>query len=200
MSILFVLLSIILGIAIVNAIAFPYLYRRIYRKKYHEIFGRKLYRLAMNRDYYLINRLVLKSHDDSRFVIDHLMFGDKFIYAFYDFYCEESLYGKSTDNSFLIKGKKKNSYTDNPALIAKQRIKELSVLIGLDESLFVPIALVNNTCDFIDYDENNSIVYLRRLTKTIDEYEKKDVNPLNQEQMMYAVHDISCINLRDKKE
>lgn len=200
MLILFVLLSIVLGIAIVSAIAFPYLYRIVYRKKYHEIFGRKLYRLAMNRDYYLINRLVLKSRDASRFVIDHLMFGNKFIYAFYDFYCEESLSGKSTDNSFLIRGKKSNSYTDNPALIAKQRIKELSILIGLDESLFVPIALVNNTCDFIDYDDNNSIVYLRKLTKVIDEYEKKNVNPLNQEQMMYAVHDISCINLRDKKE
>ena len=200
MSLLFVVLIVLLGIAIVWTIAFPYLYGRIYQKKYHHIYGRKIYRLAMNKDYYLINQLILKSHDNSRFVVDHLMFGNKYIYVFYDFYCDADLYGKSTDNSLLIKGKKNHSYTDNPVLIAKQKMKELSVLINLDESLFIPIALVNDSCNIINYDDNNSLVYVRKLKNAIHYYENQDVKPLNQEQMMYAVHDISCINLRDHKE
>lgn len=199
MSVLFVVLTVLLGIAIVFTIAFPYLYHRIYRKKYHEIYGRKIYRLAMRRDFYLIQELTLKSHDNSRFVVDHLMFGNKYIYVFYDFYSESDLYGKSKDNSFLLKGKKTNSYTDNPVLLAKRKLKELSSLINLDESLFIPIALVNDSCNIINYDDNNSLVYLRKLKNVINYYESQDVKPLNQEQMMYAVHDISCINLRDKK-
>lgn len=200
MLFLFVALAVLLGIAIVLTIAFPYIYRHVYQKKYRQIYGRKIYRLAMRKDYYLIQQLTLKSHDNSRFVVDHLMFGDKFIYVFYDFYCDADLYGKSTDNSFLIKGKKSNSYTDNPVLLAKQKMKELSVLINLDESLFVPIALVNDSCNIINYDDSNSLVYVRKLKNAIEYYEKQDVKPLNQEQMMYAVHDISCINLRDKRE
>ncbi len=200
MSVLFVVLIILLGVAIVLTIAFPYIYRFVYRKKYREIYGHKVYRLAMNKDYYLINLLTLKSHDNSKLVIDHLMFANKFIYVFYDFYCEADLYGKSTDNSFLLKGKNKNSYIDNPVLIAKKQLKELSSIISLDESLFVPIALVNDSCNIINHDDEHSLVYIRKLKEAIRFYESKDVKPLNQEQMMYAVHDISCINLRDKKE
>lgn len=151
----------------------------------------------MRKDYYLIHKLTLKSHDNSVLVIDHLMFADKFIYVFYDFYCEADLYGKSTDNSFLVKGKKNYSYTDNPVLLAKKHMKELAMLIDFDESLFVPIALVNNSCNIISYDDNNSLVYVRKLKDVIRFYESKDVDPLNQEQMMYAVHDIANINLRD---
>ena len=198
MPVLFVVLIVLLGIAIVSTIAFPYLYRIVYRKHYREIYGRKVYRLAMRKDYYLINLLTLKSHDDTMLVIDHLMFGNKFIYVFYDFYSEADLYGKSSDNSFLLKGKKRNSYTDNPVLLARQQLKELSSIINLDESLFVPIALVNDSCNIINYDDNNSLVYVRKLKEVINFYESKNVDPLNQEQMMYAVHDISCINLRDR--
>lgn len=200
MSFLFVVLTVLLGIAIVFTIAFPYLHQLVYRKRFRHIYARKIYRLAMHKDFYLINKLVLKSHDDSRLVVDHLLFGNKYIYVFYDFYCEADLYGKSTDNSFLIKGKKNNSYTDNPVQIAKKQLKELSVLINIDESLFIPIALVNDSCNIINNDESNSLVYLRKLKSAIEYYENKNVKPLNQEQMMFAVHDISCINLRDHKE
>lgn len=197
MTFLFVLLSVLLGIAIIIIIAFPFLYRFIYRKRYHSIYGRKLYHIAMNKDYYLINKFVLNSHDNQKLVIDHLMFGNKFIYVFYDFYCDSNLYGKSTDNSLLVKGKK-NAYIDNPVHVANQHLKELALLINFDESLFVPIALVNDSCNIINYDDNNSLVYVRKLKRVLDYYESKDVDPLNQEQLMFAVHDIARINLRDK--
>ena len=200
MSVLFVVLIVLLGLAIVWTIAFPYLYRIVYRNKYREIYGRKVYRLAMNKDYYLINLLTLKSHDNSKLVIDHLMFANKFIYVFYDFYSECDLYGKSSDHSFLLKGKSKNSYVDNPVLKAKQQLRELSTIINLDESLFVPIALLNDSCNIINYGDEHSLVYVRKLKKVIEYYESQDVKPLNQEQMMYAVHDISNINLRDKTQ
>ena len=200
MSFLFVVLTVLLGIAIVSTIAFPYVYRHVYQNKYHQIYGRKIYHLAMRKDYYLIHQLTLNSHDNSRFVVDHLMFGDKYIYVFYDFYCDADLYGKSTDNSLLIKGKKNNSYTDNPVLLAKQKMRELSVLTNLDESLFIPIALVNDSCNIINYDDNYTLVYARKLKKAIEYYENQNVKPLNQEQMMYAVHDLSCLNLRDQKQ
>lgn len=198
MLVLFVVLLVLLGLAIVSTIAFPYVYRLVYRKKFKSIYGRKIYQIAMREDYYLINLLTLKSHDNSKLVIDHLMFGNKFIYVFYDFYCEANVYGKSSDNSLLIKGKKENCYHDNPVNIARQQMRELSVLINFDESLFVPIALVNDSCNIINYDDNNSLVYVRKLKDVIKYYESKDVDPLNQEQLLYAVHDIAAINLRDK--
>ena len=200
MFVLFVVLLVLLGIAIVITIAFPYLFEKYCSKNYRQIYGRKIYHLAMKKDFYLINTLVLKSHDNSKLVIDHLLFGNKYIYLFYDFYCHADLYGKSKDNSFLIKGRNKNSYTDNPVLIAKKQLKELAVIINLDESLFVPIAVVNNSCNIINYDDDQTLIYSRHIKRAINYYENQDVKPLNQEQMMYAVHDISCINLRDKKE
>ena len=158
-----------------------------------------MYRLAMNKDYYLINKLVLNSHDSQQLVIDHLMFGNKYIYLIHDFYCEASLYGKDCDNSLLVRSKKGNSYVENPLDVAKQQLKELSVLINFDESLFVPIALVNDSCNIMNND-NKSLVYARKIKDVIASYESRDVDPLNQEQMMFAVHDIARLNLRDVKK
>lgn len=154
----------------------------------------------MIKDYYLIHDLLLESHDNQFLHIDHLLFGNKYIYLFYDFYCDKELYGKSSDNSLLMKGKKTHSYTENPALIAKQQMKELSVLINFDESLFVPIAIVNDTCNIINHDDSKSLVYLRKVKQVVKYYEDKNVDPLNQEQMLFAVKDIARINLRDKKK
>jgi len=199
MSFLFVLLIILLGIAIVMTIAFPYLYRVIYRKFFHRIYGQKIYHIAMRDDYYFISKLVLENHHNSRLTVDQLLFGNKYIYVFYDFYCDDDLYGKSTDNSLLIKSKKGHSYIDNPLNIAQRNLKDLASIINIDESLFIPIALVNDSCTLMSGEENTSIVHLRKLKKVIKEYESRDVAPLNQEQMVFAVKDIATLNLRDVK-
>lgn len=201
MTTLFVILAIFLGLAIVFTIAFPIIYRCVCEKKYHEIFGKKLYRLAMHKDYYLINTFITKTRNRSKVHVDHLLFGNKYIYVFSDFYVTGDLYGKVDDHSFLLRSKKRKSeYIDNPLLKAKERAHKLALILNFDDSMFIPIVLVNDACNLVNCYGNKSLIYCKDLRHIIKQHEDDDVKPLNQEQLMYAVHDISNLNERDKKE
>jgi len=194
MTILFVSLSIILGLAIAFAIAFPFIVRALYRRNARKMFGRKLYRLANINDYYLINVLKIETNDHSSFEVDHVMFGNKYIYLVKDFYQEGTLCGKMNDNSFFVR--ERNQYVDNPLVIAKEQVRKLAMVLNYDESLFIPIVLVNDACVFESYKENLSIIYPSFLKSTIADFESRDVDPLDADKLASAVKDIARINRR----
>ena len=59
--IVFLVLIILLGIFLI--LYYP-IKRYLDKKKYKELVGKKLYKLALNKDYYLLNNLVIKIDDE----------------------------------------------------------------------------------------------------------------------------------------
>lgn len=205
MLVLFIALGVLLLAAILTFLLYPSSKRRYLKKHYVKAYGRKVYSVANNHDYFLINRLVLEASDDSKIKVDHLLFGDKYIYVIKDYYLYGAIEGKEIDRSFIFysMNKKDNlkSYINNLLTENDKRIENLAMLTGNRKSFFANIVVVNNDCDISRLEvENKSkfIIHLKDLKKVVMEMESKDIAPLEKIKLSYLVHDLAKLNLRDK--
>ena len=77
----------------------------------------------------------------------------------------------------------------------------MSANLGLGRSLFIPISIIDNDADFGDFHptiKDNFIVHISNFNKLIDSLESRNVAPLNDEQLKYAVKDVNRLNERRK--
>jgi hypothetical protein len=167
----------------------------------NEIFNRLLYKTIHLYDYYLIPNVKIKLPGNEPVTIDHLVFGDKFIYAIKDLYFKGGLLGNAKDKEwqyFPFKHKKNDSqYIPNPFLINQKRIEKLSIVTGLDQRLFISIILVNNKAiiDHIPFSNDYEyIVNIRRFKKLLRAIEARDVPPFKTDVLAKAVLDVNRIN------
>ena len=205
MIFLFIALAILTTLSILFFLLFPLIKRNSLRKNFINSYGRVVYGLANEKDFYLINRLLLKSNDGNNIDIDHLLLTNKYIFVIKDFYFEGALLGKDLDNAWVYyygDTKKPNKkIIKNPIFENDNRLNKLSMITGLDKSLLVPVILVNNDCDLsllkIE-DSNNHIMHLKELGTFIEKMESQNIAPLDDNQLRYAVQDIANLNLRKK--
>ena len=201
---LFISLAVLLVLVILFILFFPKLYRKRLKTNYVSHYGKRIYRYALHNDLYLINQLELKGNDDQLISIDHLLFGNKYIYVISDYYLPGTIEAKENDKSFLYTSYVKNAktvYIDNLLLKGKMLAKKTSLTLGLNPTFFISIAIVDNDADFGDFkstQKDNYIVHLSRFNKLIDEIESRDVAPLNDDQLKYAVKDVNRLNVRKK--
>jgi hypothetical protein len=167
----------------------------------NEVFNRLLYKTIHLYDYYLIPNVKIKLPGNEPVTIDHLVFGDKFIYAIKDLYFKGGLLGNAKDKEwqyFPFKHKKNDSqYIPNPFLINQKRIEKLSIVTGLDQRLFISIILVNNKAiiDHIPFSNDYEyIVNIRRFKKLLRAIEARDVPPFKTDVLAKAVLDVNRIN------
>ena len=74
--------------------------------------------------------------------------------------------------------------------------------LGLNVSLFIPIALVNNDSDFQEFrltEIDNYMIHLNSFKKILNDLESRKVAPLNDEQLKYTVKDVNRLNERRKR-
>lgn len=202
MIFLFVALAILTFLSIIFFIVFPFAKKSFLKKNFVRTYGKEAYKIANFYDLYLINRLILKSNDDSRIHIDHLLFGNKYIFVIKDFYFDGQLKGKEIDQSWVYYfGKEKDpkkEYVKNPLLENKERVTKLSMLTGLNESFLISVILVNDGCDLsleLNESDNQFVVKKSELKKLIEKVEARNVAPLNDEQLSYAAKDIAALNI-----
>lgn len=202
MIFLFVALAILTFLSIIFFIVFPFAKKSFLKKNYVRSYGKEVYKIANFYDLYLINRLILKSNDDSRIHIDHLLFGNKFIFVIKDYYFDGQLKGKEVDQSWVYYfGKEKDpkkEYVKNPLLENKARVNKLSILTGLNESFLISVILVNDSCDLsltLNESDNQFVVKKSELKKLVEKVEARNVAPLNDEQLSYAAKDIAALNI-----
>lgn len=202
MIFLFVALAILTFLSIIFFIVFPFAKKSFLKKNYVRSYGKEVYKIANFYDLYLINRLILKSNDDSRIHIDHLLFGNKFIFVIKDYYFDGQLKGKEIDQSWVYYfGKEKDpkkEYVKNPLLENKARVNKLSILTGLNESFLISVILVNDSCDLsltLNESDNHFVVKKSELKKLVEKVEARNVAPLNDEQLSYAAKDIAALNI-----
>lgn len=170
-------------------------------KHLNQIFNKIIYKTIHIQDYYLIPNVKIKLPGNDTVIIDHLVFGDKFIYAIKDLYFKGGLLGKSDDKEwqyYTFKGKKDAfTFIPNPFFINQKRIEKLSMITGLDQRLFISIILVNNQTliDQIPFSNDHQyIVNIGRFKKLLKAIESRDVPSFKKDVLAKAVLDVDRIN------
>ena len=81
---------------------FP-IFKTMYIKKHLvPYFGKRIYHIALYNDFYLINEVNLKLDEDSEAHIDHLLFGEKYIYVIKDRYYDGAIDGQEKDSNWSL--------------------------------------------------------------------------------------------------
>ena len=90
---------VVLFLAIVLSIPISAAYRR---KRFQVLYYKRVYKVALENDYYLINQFYFKIDSNKLAKVDHILFGEKYIYVILSKYYEGDLVGKSTDKSLIF--------------------------------------------------------------------------------------------------
>ncbi len=174
-----------------------------YRRKHFQIhFYKQVYKVALNNDYYLINQFVFKVDQSKNATVDHILFGNKYIYIIVSKYYQGDLVGKYLDKSLIfISHKGKKCYTDNPINEVKLLASKLSSSTSIDASLMIGIVLVNDDCKVAVQSESKQfyIIQRKRLAALIKAIESRPINNINENQLAKAVQSIAKLNKRKKQ-
>ena len=195
-----IVVPIVLLLFLVICLYFPI--SSAYRRKFFQIhFYKQVYRVALDHDYYLINQFVFKVDSSKNATVDHILFGNKYIYAIISKYYQGDLIGKYADKSLVfISHKGKKCYTDNPYSEAKYLTSKLSASTGIDASLMIGIILINDDCKVAVQSESKQfyIIQRKRLPALIKAIESRPVENINEAQLAKAVQSIAKLNKRKK--
>ena len=196
----FIIVPIVLVIFLFICLYFPIVHA--YHRKHFQIhFYKKVYKVALNNDYYLINQFQFKVDDSKLAGVDHILFGNKFIYVITSLYYEGDLIGKYNDKSLIfITHKGKKWYTDNPFNQVKLLASKLSSSTGVDASLMIGIVLINDDCKVSVQSESKEfyIIQRKRFAALIKAIESRPVEDINEAQLAKAVQSIAKQNRKKK--
>lgn len=197
----FFILSIVIIFLCTLLIFFYPLIRKIYVAKFFErINYKKIYQIAKNCDYYLINKLELPLDEKRVAHIDHLLFGNKFIYLITSVCFFGTFAGTEEDDTwFYYPYKGAREYKKNPLILNKIRVEKLSLVTGIEESLIKSIVVVNDDCNIEHLalsSQSDMIVSMRGLSRLVRKFEKSDIPPIQGEQLQQAVLDIHVLTKR----
>ena len=193
-----IIIVILLALFVISSgvwLLFPLIRRRYMNRHLIPVFGKRIYHIALYNDFYLINQVRVPLDDANEAHIDHLLFGEKFIYVIKDRYYDGALSGQARDVNWMFYPNlsRRGKYISNPFLINRVRIDKLALVTGLDPHLFVNIIVVNDRClldDIISDDDYTYIVKLAKLEKLIKAIESRDIPVINEQQLDAAVKDI----------
>ena len=196
--VLFVILIVLLFAIVLFAVVFKPIKRAIYSSKTINIYGKRIYKIARDNDYLLLNNFDYKLADGTKFHIDHILFGEKYIYVFKDVYFDGGVSARENDNAWVYfhkNGKKQvKEFVDSPLKRASMLTSYFSQATRLSPSFFKSIALINDDCAIEDFKQTSNNIYLstpKKVNKLIENIEKTDIKPLNQKQLEMAVKDIA---------
>jgi hypothetical protein len=169
----------------------------------------KVYQLAVENDYYLINEVAL-AIDTKVIHFDHILFTNKYIYCIGVKYFPGPISGKYDDSQwFLYNGKNKVLHIRNPMQLSKVRLDYLKIALKDNQNLFVSVILVNDSCiidEKIEFAKNNKIMKLKEFKNHVRKQEKSDIPSINPIQLDTLVQNIykrkvqTINNLTNKNE
>lgn len=197
---------ILLALALVSFLSLLVVFFLYLRKKLLQKFALLRYfypvirKTAVYYDFYLINQLEISVSASDSIFIDHLIFGDKYIYLVSDFVFKGTLSGKSQDSKWILKTNKgEEIIVDSPFYKNRELVKKLSLRTALDQTTFIAVTLVSKETKITDLEVNDSQNYIidtRDFTKLILKIESRNIRPLNSEELKKRVHEIDALNLR----
>ena len=167
--------------------------------KYH--YYKRIYKLAMDKDYYLINNFLFRIDSAHVARIDHILFADKYIYIINDFYIDGDIDGKENDTSLIVvpsQGKK--YYIDNPIQVNMKLVSKLSMITQINPSLMIGVCLINDNCRCGVSTTSKSfyLVQSAKFKSLVRAIESRDIGNINKEQLASAVKAIDKLNRRKR--
>lgn len=175
---------------------------RRYFKVHHTVraYYPKIKRIAEDNDYYLINDFASRTSDEETFHIDHLLVGNKYIYCIRDRYYEGALKAKESDPTWVHYGRKSSKYISNPMMRNLVRMEYLSLISGIDNSMFISIVVINDDCYTMPFESESRdsfLVCMKALPFLIKELEERDVPPLDSWEVERVVNDFAALKARE---
>lgn len=165
----FLVIMILVFILLLSLFLFPYVKKYVTKKYFNHLVARKLYTLAKDEDYYLLNNLVLDLGDNMVVHINHLLSGEKYIYVIADRYLAEGVDGALEDNTLFIYDKGHRKEIKNPVLVNETRSLELAKYLNWTEDkppMVISVVVTNNDCLIPDHlSSHGSYSYLTKLKK-----------------------------------
>ena len=165
--------------------------------RFKNSFGRKIYQVAMDNDYYLINLFSFPTDDNHQICIDHILFGERYIFCISDYnYCGV-LEGHQQDQLWYfyprgIRGKKQT--IKNPLVDNRKKVEKLSLLTGAEKSFFISIVLLNNDCYIDDIKCSARDEYIRNIkefARLVTAIESRPIDTMEPKALERAVQDIA---------
>ena len=196
-----IIVPIIIGVVVFLLIYFP-LKRKKAKTNFKYFYYKYIYKIAMDKDYYLINDFLFRIDKSHVARIDHILFGDKYIYIITDSYFDGDIDGKEDDTSIIrVERNGKKYYEDNPMLVSKKLVNKLSLVTGIDQSLLIGVCMINKdcSCGVVTTGKSFYIVQCNRFKQLVKAIESRPIERINQEQLASAVKAIDKLNRRRKK-
>jgi len=176
--------------------------RHIYARNYVRIYGKVIYKIALDYDYYLINQFGLVEQAEKITTINHILFGQKYIYVIKDCYYRGAIGAKEDDSSWIhYASKRKKTYIDNPLRVNSEYLNALSIITQIDKSMLISVVVINDDClitPFKGKSQSNFLVAKSSIRKLIKALEAREVDDIDDEALDRAVKDIARLNLNHR--
>lgn len=165
---------------------------------------RTINKVALYKDFYLINVLRLKIDSNQYISYDHVLFGNKYIYVISDAYFEGSLKGSIGDSKLTLIERKnrKGREIDNPLYTNRYRLEKLALATGIEKEMLINVVVVNDECDLTKLSNNEATFIINRCDfyRLIDAVESREVRIFNPQELHEIVQDIDRLNQRKKSK
>ncbi|MCQ3035552.1 MAG: NERD domain-containing protein [Bacilli bacterium] len=206
--VLFIVLLVLLVLVVLFAVLYKPVKHKMLRDKTMEVYGKRVYAIARDNDYLLINNFDYRFADGTKFHIDHILFAEKYIYVIEDVYVDGAVSAIESDNDWIKYSKvdKKDTqvFINNPLKQTKRLAKLFGQATMFDSSFIMSITLLNDDCvvrNFVQTSKDNFLSTPKTLVKLVKEIESSDIRPINQKKLVAAVHDIATkLNANYKPE
>lgn len=174
---------------------FPPLVRKIRFRHFRKYIGRKLYKIAQDHDYCLIQDFTMRLDSQHTAHFDHILFGNKYFYCIVDKAWKGSVIGHARDEKWLYYQPRTNMKQSikNPIHVNQLRMEKFSLLTGIDPEMLIDIVVVNDDCLFSCHglrSESTYMVYASALKKLIDSIEHRDIPPFDNEAIEKVVSSV----------
>jgi hypothetical protein len=202
-QIAFIITATLAGLMFLFIVLFKPIKRNILLRHYVRIYGRGVYQIALDHDFYLINRFGLLRDGRDIKTIDHILFGAKWIYVIKDCCYFGAISAKENDASWIhYLSKKKKRYIDNPLKVNAEKLNQLAMITQIDKNMLISIVVINDDCHVEPFErtsKTNFFVQRSKLHKLIKALENQEVVAINEEGLSLAVKEIYRLNLNRKK-
>jgi hypothetical protein len=176
-----------------------FLFRTLFMHRiFIKIFGAKVYAIANEFDYYLINLFEFKLDGSKTAHLDHILFGNKYIYLIKDRYYRGQIENENGNWIYNHKRNKISKPIDNPLAINHERLEKFSLTTRINEDLLISVVLVNDKAykdPIYAASSSDFLVSIKKLSKFIEAIEEREVPLLDEQGLQQVVLDLYELNI-----
>ena len=176
-----VVLIIVIAVIIIGGILlilWPKLKTLKEKKQFAKIVASKVYGLAEDKDFYVINQVAL-SIENKVIHFDHILFTNKFIYCIGTKYYDAPVSGKYSDAQwFKYSSLNNRERIKNPMGLAQARLNYIKSSVNAPDGIFVSVVLINDSCildEIKDCPPGNFIMNVSKFRQFVLENESIDI-------------------------